>query len=311
MAHRSMSVTQFTAKKKHARGAQLLTLSNLPDGSDFLEIVDDALVQISSARITDDVRKSYAEIEEWHRVGRTILLTVVVGTYGDTASVRDVVTGHEAHSITPGQAHTVSLRCMLLVPPGGLTALMFVEHGQHRSAATALLKELKAYWQAHKPEVTLYSETVVRADAWLELANLEGITVISYGHESDLADTGIPKTLGDVRSQIEPPNGQRFFPRTVKDALLNHAVDRAKLLGFREERIDEVRVKLGDGTQSRTFVIDRDRTPAIRIELSDASKPTPDDATFRSRVLEESYDLFAAVGGSWQTAWERDASTKT
>lgn len=309
MAYRSMSVTQFSAKRKHARKAQPLTLSQLPDGSDFLDVVDAALVQISSARITDDDKKSYAEIDTWSREGRTILVKVIVGTYGDTGSVREVTTGHEAHAITPDQAHTLSLRCRLLVPPGGLTALMFVEHGQHRSAATALLKEMKAYWIAQKPDLTLVTETVVRADAWLSQAELEGITVISYGHESDLADSGIPKTLGDLRSQIEPPKGQRAFPRAVKDALLNHNVNRAKLLGFRESDLDEVRVTLGDGSQSRTFVIGKDRTPAVRYLLSEASEPTPDDTKFRQRVSTEALDLFSAVGGSWQTAWEQSSPT--
>lgn len=304
MAYRSMSVTQFSAKQKRARNAQPLTLSQLPDGSDFLDVFDAALTQISSARITDDDKKSYAEIDAWSREGRTIFVTVIVGTYGDTGSVREVNTGREAHAITPDQAHTLSLRCRLLVPPGGVTALLFVEHGQHRSAATAVLKEIKAYWLAQKPDLTLVTETVVRADAWLSEADLEGITVISYGHESDLADSGIPKTLGDLRSQIEPPKGQRVFPRAVKDALLSHNVDRAKLLGFRDGDLDEVRVTLGDGTQSRTFVIDKDRTPAVRYLLSEASEPTPDDTTFRRRVSTEALDLFSAVGGSWQTSWE-------
>ena len=306
MAYRSMSVTQFTAHQKRIRKAHQLTLSQLPDGTDFLDFVDGALGQISSARITDDEKKSYAEIESWDRSGRTILVKVIVGTYGDTASVREVRTGAEAHAITPDQAHAVSLRCLLLVPPGGIAALLFVEHGQHRSAATALMKELKVHWLAKKPDITLVSETVVRADAWLAQADLEGITVVSYGHESDLADSGIPKTLGDLRSHIEPPKGQRMFPRAVKDALLNRNVDRAKLLGFRADDLDEVRVTLGDGTQSRTFVIDKDRTPAIRYVLSEANDVTPDDSKFQRRVSTEAHDLFSTVGGSWQTAWEQD-----
>lgn len=307
MAYRSMSATQFTVKVKHARKAKLLTLSQLPDGSDFLDIVDEALRSISSARITDDDRKSYAEIDGWSRRGRTILLNVIVGSYGDTGSVREVATGLEAHAITPTQAHTVLLRCMWLVPPGGLTALMFVEHGQHRSGATAVLKELRTFWQASKPDLTLLTETVVRADAWLAQADLEGITVISYGHQSDLADAGIPKTLGDLRSQIDPPKGQRAFPRAVKDALLNRNIDRAKLLGFPQGDLDEVRVTLGDGAQSRTFVIDKDRTPAVRYLLSESSDPTPDDTGFRQRVSTEAPDLFSAVGGSWHTVWEQDS----
>lgn len=177
------------------------------------------------------------------------------------------------------------------------------------SAAAAILRELKAYWLAQKPDLTLITETVVRADAWLAEADLEGITVISYGHESDLADSGIPKILGDLRSQIDPPKGQRAFSRKVKDALLNRDVNRAKLLGFREDDLDEVRVTLGDGRQSRTFVIDKGRTPAVRFLLSDANDPTPDDTTFQQRVSTEALDLFSAVGGSWQTAWEQDSPT--
>lgn len=287
--------------QQHVRKAHPLTLSQLPDGTDFIDIFDDALGQISSARITNDEKKSYAEIESWDRVGRTILVKVIVGTYGDTASVREVTTGVEAHAITPDQAHAVSLRCLLLVPPGGISALLFVEHGQHRSAATALLKEVKTYWLAQKPDFTLVSETVVCADAWLAQADLEAITVISYGHESDLADSGVPKTLGNLRSHIEPTRGQRAFPRVVKDALLNRNVDRGKLLGFRSEDLDEVCVTLGDGTESRTLVIDKDRTPAIRYVLSEANEATPDDTQFRRRVSTEAPDLFSAVGGSWQT----------
>ena len=93
MSYRSMSVTQFTVKQKRAHKAQPLTLSQLPDGSDFLDVVDAALAQIASERITDDEKQSYAEIEAWSREGRTIFVKIIVGTYGDTRNSQDLWIG--------------------------------------------------------------------------------------------------------------------------------------------------------------------------------------------------------------------------
>lgn len=306
MAYRTMSVTQMTARKKHARGVPLLDLSKLPNGDDFLDLFDAALADMASSRITDDAKKRYTEVEAWDRVGRTILMRVVVGTYGDHGSVRDLQTGSEAHAITPDQAHAVSLRCMLLCPPGGLTALLFVEHGQGRSAATAVLARFKQHWQASQPDVTLGVESITRGDVWVEAADLESVTAVSYGHESDLADAGIPKTLGDLRLRIEPTKGERALSRALKAALMDKNINRAQLLGFSDERLDEVRVTLGDGSQRRTFVLGKERAPSMQYILSEANDPTPDDASLRSRVSTEAASLFTAVGGSWQTAWEHD-----
>lgn len=306
MAYRTMSVTQLTARKKHARGAPPLDLSLLPNGGDFLELFDQALADMASARITDDAKKRYTEVESWERVGRTILMRVVVGNYGDHGSVRDLQTGSEAHAITPDQAHAVSLRCLLLVPPGGMTALLFVEHGQGKSAASAVLARFKQHWQVHQPDITLVVETITRGDVWVEAADLEAVTAVSYGHESDLADAGIPKTLGDLRLQIEPPKGERVLSRALKAALMDKNINRAQLLGFSDEHLDEVRVTLGDGSQRRTFVLGKERAPSMQYILSEANEPTPDDDALRGRVSTEARDLFTAVGGSWQSAWEHD-----
>ncbi len=60
------------------------------------------------------------------------------------------------------------MHAVLLVPDGGTSAFLVIEHAAEGSVGRPLLAQLQAAWSVRFEDYTLDTETLVRPDAWLE-----------------------------------------------------------------------------------------------------------------------------------------------
>lgn len=282
MARRTVAATllQYYPERKTE---ELKDVGALPDGGDSLgSFIEKTLGDLDPSSMVDDAKQSYATIEgDIVSVGNTILANVAIGSYGEQGATRHVLTHVKEHEHDPDNAHTVTARVLFYVPTAGTAALMFTEYVHNRGAGRQLLHQLKMAWIDRFHGYTLRDLTVSEPQTWLAAAQLEAVEAMVYGHASDIADQGIPKTVGDLTYRLEPAKGQRYLPEGVWAALRERTLSRANLLGIPEgHEPDEVTVTLGDGDRHKTMVLGRERTPRVRYLLCDHLAPVPDDAAF-------------------------------
>ena len=64
-------------------------------------------------------------------------------------------------------------------------------------------------------------------------------------------------------------------------------------------------VTVGDGAETKTYVLGDERTPAVRLQLSDAASDTSSDEGFSGFCLKSARDFFELMDVGWQTSWVR------
>lgn len=302
---RTMTVTKISYGEARTRNPlkKALDVSDLPDRRDLLLLLHGLLKHLPDSALVNVEKKTYAKITELDPVGRRLLVSLECGHFGDPGRVVDVSNHQETHKHGDNEAHVVVLRALILVPLKSRAALMFVEHGRGRSAGGKLLVAIRKAWMDDYSMHTLHTETITRQDAWLQAAELEGVTATVYGHTRDVADQAIPSKLGDLNLALKPPKGERTLPRGLWDALAKHKLKRAELLGLPDDlEPDEVRVQVGDGQQTKMFVLGKETTPPVRYLLTDDGEPAMTDQDFVAFCFSEvEADAFASVGVQWHT----------
>lgn len=302
MPLRSATITQLRYAKKNARAAdKWKNVADLPDGSDFLHFAHGVWNGLSKHTLRDREKQRYCEPEDKIVRGRALALSAHSGTYGDPGSVRDVETGVERLSHSGELTNASKLRVGIFVPSRGTSALMFIEHSTGLVFGSRFLDQLKLCWDQEFPEWTLKAETLTRPDAWLKNAELEAVTAEVYKHRANIEDKGQPVTMGVLRSVLEPLKGSKYFPHRVLEGLQDKSLTGAALMGLPEEP-DQLKLTLGDGDQRKTFVLGKDRTPSIRMVVTDYGQPALDLEGWRRWCAGEAKSLFSTVGVQWDSS---------
>lgn len=308
MARRTATITHIRYWKRFARGDdKAKDLGYLPDGQDFLDYIEDLWASLDPDALMDDRRQRYCRPVKGEEIrrGRTLTLVAEVGPYGDPASLKDVQTAAERYHHDGDLSHVVQVRVMFAVPPSATSALMFVEHAAEGSLGTRLLWALDEAWAADFGEWTLDYENLVHPAAWLENAQLQEVQAESWGW-TDVADAGVPRKLGRVVSVLRPDGGG-YLPQGILERLTQNKALAQQLLGLKEPP-GEVKVRVGNGEQAKTYVVGEEKTPPVRLLITDHGDRSPTTDGFRGWSVGQLPEYFNNVGVDWKHGWERDAA---
>ncbi len=168
---------------------------------------------------------------------------------------------------------------------------------------TALLDEFITRFNALYPDHRMKKATVVQQPAWLKLAQLKKVVGTVRKYNTDVAADGEEIVVGQLTHTLTPEEGKGFFPRAVWEKLRYGKISRAKFLNFAEdETIDTFEVTVTDGSQTKTFDIGDERTPAVRLVLTTVGDPAYTSSQILGTALDEAADIFADVAIEWSEA---------
>ncbi|MGD8202445.1 hypothetical protein ACQE98_17525 [Ornithinimicrobium sp. W1679] len=302
---------QLYAKKPRVRKDNpWQPVDQLPDNAgDLLDIIESAVIAVGDDALIDRAKRKYVRITDVSKAKghpRVLIVSIEVGNYGEHGRTRDVNTHQQTHEHGKEEAPVLDARVVFVVPEKATMALMYSERVHPFSATQAVLSLLHLHWssQPWASDLALYDEASVNVEAWLESAQVNKIEAVSYGHTSDyetLSKNGKP--IGDLTMTLVPPRGGGgHLAKELWHLLRDHPAERAKILGLKEvdNDLDEVSVTVeGANGQRKTFVVDRQKAPSIRIPLSDIESDTEKPNHLVSRCIKESPDIYHNVGVEW------------
>lgn len=299
---RTLTLRSMSYRRKRSRtDKSLKSLTELPGstGAKKLDFYDFALKALSNPNIVNqsDARKGrYCRIlnvvpDEEHRM---IHIEARVGPYGEPGEIIDTTTGSVQEEHDGDKANALTQRAILMVPADrGVTAFLGLENlsGMPNPLGDAIKNIISEEWDKKNGEWMLEIDTVVRGDAWIASADLAEVQ-LKYNHKrADFADDPTSAREGRMVAVFEPKRGDKFFPKNWFPAIsAGNKGLAAAVLGFEDEP-DEVLVKLGDGDQQRTFVVGKERTPSVRVLLSDHGEVRPSDLKFKEATVSEVKDI--------------------
>ncbi|MFB7800932.1 hypothetical protein, partial [Isoptericola sp. NPDC056134] len=259
--------------------------------------------------LRDDDKQVYARIIDSVPAGCGVLVHLESGYYGDTGNTINTTDHTVAHTRTTRQASTVASRAMVIAPPGGGTALVYLEQvAGSAGGGRAFVRLLRDSIFAAIPDSYVPVDTIVESKAWLaeaELNEVRAVRTVAYAVPHDIADEITPDVVGTVRHVLQPPKGQQHFPRKIWEMIRDRKIRAAQYMGFEESDDDpyETIVELEHKGRKKSFALGRERTPSVQILLSEPGESAISDDAFMERCFSEAREFYSGVGLSWEDRW--------
>lgn len=273
---------------------------------------------VSTGHFVEPTKHRYGKKPEVERRNRLVLATMRTGHFGsDGNQVVDTsnhTTSYETRSV---DAQTIETRCALLIPPNSKTGLFFIERQGHEGCGSRILDSFKAHLtelaklkmnaRGRPLNIVVDDHAIVAGDAWLEMANMRSVTAVQFEMSTDIADEGGPRPVAlEYRRMLSAVKGTSWLPTRIRDLIMRNGVRAASMIGFPDDGdYDELIIELGDGERSKTMVIGREKTPAIRRLLNDDGQPSLKVSAFIDRIDEEARDFYTERRLSWDYVWTR------
>lgn len=303
MPKTTLSLT--TMSHRPNKKAPLGSLDNV-GGTELLSLFEEFCRTTHVNQLVDMGKQHYLAIKSVEREGRAVFVTTESGYFGNPGTTYDVHTHRAVHSRKKHESATIVTRLGLVCPPAGQTALFMFEREGTYGGGPHIFDMFKDALLETYPADYFPTATVVEPDAWRKDADLRKVAVTAKKWRSSIGGVATPTLIpmGELRQELRPLRGSKFFPRKVRDSLLDRTLDMSAYLGFPTDIPTETSVSLENAGRRKTFVIGRERTPSVQLVLTNEGQGRLSDPDIRVKMFEESKDFFEDDGLSWDPSWE-------
>lgn len=279
---------------------------DLARGMGLLKLFEDFCRTIHADQLVDNAKQHYVAIEKVEREGRGVFVTLESGNFGNPGKTFHVRSHKAVHTRSDLESATVHTRFALIVPPGATTALFLFEREGLYGGGPRVYEMFKDALLASFSDDFFPTDAVIETDAWRKDADLRRVVVTAKAWKPSVGGTLSPSDvpLGTLRQEFRPPMRTRFFPRAFRDKLLNKTLDMSLYMSFASSVNSETRVQLEKDNRRKTFLIGRDKSPTVQLELTDEGKPRLGYGAIKQRMFEEAQDYYEADGLTWNTSWQ-------
>ncbi|MDQ0709135.1 hypothetical protein QFZ52_001787 [Arthrobacter woluwensis] len=317
MAQRTMTLQAIRIKA--SRKDAFYFLDNV-SGVEVLDYFEKWAKSLSPDHFNNHTKQTYGTKPLVERRNRLVVLTMRTGHYGSPGEhVIDTAKHAPQYETKDIDAATVETRCALLVPPGADRGLFFIERvviegcgSRVWSSFSEHLKDLlhtKNADDGRPLRATIQAHTVNELDEWLEGADLESIKATIKSAHKDVADDGDTRGYSfEYTGMLKPTNGTKYFPRWVRDLILKHGIGEAAEIGFpvvEGSDYEDIAVTVGDGDRHKTFVVGREKTPALKLLLSGHGEQKLTTDRLIEEIDEAAKDYYARHNIAYQMGWTR------
>lgn len=306
MPRRTLGLTtlQFKRDKKRAEAP-------LDEFSPFglLTMFHEYAMSVDPDRLIDKEKKRYTLITNVVAQGCAVFVDIEFGHYGSTGKTYNITDHKVEHTRSDDHSATILTRLGFVVPPKSKTGVFFTEREGITGGGARIVERFKDALITDFGELHHFpTETVVEAAAWRKDAELSQIKATARKWRSNIAagsTTTNTVPLGTLRQELVPDSGVKYFPRWLRDGIMNRQLNMTEYLGFDDDDDVEVVITLEKGEQTKKFVVGKEKTPSVRILLTEDGQPSLDDQAFRYRVFREAESYYTANGFTWQHTWEQ------
>ncbi|QEP08771.1 hypothetical protein [Glutamicibacter sp. ZJUTW] len=315
MPRRTMTFGRITVKESRITDSEF-ELDDI-QGLDLLEEFSSWASGLPIDHFKDLARQRYGTKPTVDRYSRFTLLSMRTGHFGTAGDlVIDVSSHGTSYETLQNDSSTVETRCGLLVPPNSKIGLFFMEHQGHNACGSRIFSSFEAHLKdkagrtlvgrkGNPLKLVIDKQTLVSGSAWLERASLEKVSVMKYEKPIDVSDSPVSVPLTYSRTLL-PPKGVRWLPKWMKDILFDTSISGSSQIGFpTDEEFDEIVATLSDGEQTKTMVIGKEKSPAIRKLLNDDGQPALDAQMLIHSFDQDAQEYYSSQELDWSYKWTR------
>ncbi len=305
MPKRTIGMETIRCRPGHNRKKKFSKLSDI-EGMDLLHLFHGWVASIPPDDLVDRVRGRYVRITDIVASGRSVLVEIEAGYFGTAGQTFDVATHAVSHRRSAGESATIMTRLLFTVAPGSDVGVFTSEREGNAGAGPELVKRFRLDLISHFPAYSFDVETVIESSAWAQGAELLAVTAVAYSVPVDLAKGVVAQAqvLGQLQQRLEPMKGQKVLPAAMLTALQQGKIHASDFMGFSDGRaIDDTFVTVSRDGRKKTFALDKQRVPSIRVVISDDGAPPLTRTPFIRACQDEVRDYYQEMGFSWDESW--------
>lgn len=303
MPKTTLSLTSFCHKPNKKN--QLGNLDSVGNKG-LLVLFEEFCNTVNENKFVDKEKQHYIKLIATERIGRAVFATFESGYYGNPGNTYDVRTHKSVHTRNDYESATTLTRVGLVLPPGGTTAVFFFEREGTYGAGPRVFDMFKDSLIDSFPNDYFPAQVIVEPKAWQKDADLRKITVTASKWRNTVGGSVSPVVMpmGQLRQELRPAKGLGFFPRAIRDSILNKQISMSVYLGFPAGVDTETKVELVKDKRAKTFIVGREKSPSVLLMLTEDGKPRLKDTEIQSKIFEEAESFYKADGLSWESKWE-------
>lgn len=271
-------------------------------GSSILAHFRAYAVSMQGTPILDPRHGRFVMIEAVATYGRTVLVTIESGSYGEPGNTRNIKTGTISHQRTADDAPAIRSRLVMYLPPGSEAAVFAIESVAGTAGGPQIIdnfhKALGDRWDADYWPL----ERVYERDDWLALSNLKKLTAVYYKWKRDIGSDGglIPKRklVGRMEQSLFPELDGGSLPKEIWSAVRAQPLNAAKVMGFELPAGDETELDpdvliahVENNGRTKTIELGHESVPTVRVVISESGSAPPSDSELVTRSIEECASL--------------------
>ncbi|MBQ9917121.1 MAG: hypothetical protein IJO71_07975 [Microbacterium sp.] len=312
MPKRTIGMETIRVRPGRNRKSKFGKLSEI-DGHDLLHIFHGWVASIPPDDLVDHQRGRYTKITHVTPRGRSVLVEIEAGYFGTAGQTFDVATHAISHSRSAGESATIMTRLVFAVAPDADFGVFVSEREGMSGGGPDLVKRFRHDLISHYPTFAFDVDTVIESDAWSKGADLLAVTAVAYSVPVDLAHgvVAVPVLKGRLQQRLEPEKGQKALPAGLLTALQDHKIKASDFMALPDgQSIDDTFVTVSRDGREKTYAIDKQKVPSVRVLISNDGEPPLTNQTFLTECLNEVRDLYQGMGFSWQESWRSGPWTK-
>lgn len=306
MPKRTIGMETIRVRPGHNRKQKYANLSDI-DGIDLVHLFHGWVMSLPPDDLVDHARGRYTKITHVTPRGRSVLVEIESGYFGTAGQTYDVATHVVSHSRSAQESATVMTRLLFTVAPGGEVGVFTSEREGNSGAGPELVKRFRHDLVSHFPTYAFNVDTVIESKAWAQGADLLAVTAVAYAVPVDLAKglTAQPVLTGQLQQRLEPIKGQKVLPAGLLTALQDHKIEASDFMAFADGRdIDDTFVTVSKNGREKTYALDKQRVPSVRVVVSDDGEPPLTNQAFTIACQNEVRDYYQEMGFSWDESWK-------
>lgn len=302
MQRRSISFTTIRRKigrKKDAYGA----LDNVA-GVDLLHQFYAWAQAIDPNRLRNERLGKYAHVERVEAHGRSVLVTVDSGLFGEAGNTWHVYNHEVSHQRTADEASAARSRLIFIVPEGSTLGIFGVESVGGASGASILIDEFAQDCRARWDADYWPTDRVYERDDWLALADLKQLKAVYYRWSNNLEDGLEPRrVVGRMERNLFPAEEGGFLPRPIWQALFNGNMSASAVIGVEvgdddaDNDPDIVFANVTRNGRDKTVELGNGKTPTVREIMTNTGEPPLDDLAFLHGAVDAASQHYEGMTG--------------
>lgn len=306
------------ARKNPRVGRSVLDVESGKSILAFLCSYMDYLIRDKKGVLRDSYKRSVSIVRSYEIHGRSVLVDVESGYFGDESKLVKINNGDEVRKIGADESPVRNTRLLFACPridyPTAIVGIEIVDS----NSALLLLETFAKMMRKQFPDCFCPVKPILEKEIWLQQGKLKEMSISVSANSQEIVlddgtgnDGGRDVEIGELTYVIRPKSGIKYFPDFFWKKLQRRKIDGAGILTlpavFEDKSLSELTIMAnveGPNGSTKKVLLGDKKYPRVRELLTDHGEPLLNSSAIFKKLSESIYEKYLDSGFRLQNGWD-------